>query len=116
MDTLAPRRLLATVVCTALVLVLVATEARATFIVTEPWVRVAGDARSAEAYMELRSTDGVRLIAAHADAATGIALRGPGPRGAAVSGISLPAGVTVKLAPGKFRIALTNLRQPLKLG
>jgi len=97
-------------------LALFATDAAAIFIVTEPWVRLAPDARSAEAYMELRSTEGARLVAVRAAVATGVALLAPGATRAPVAEVPLPADATVKLAPGAFRIALANLDHPLKLG
>src|SRR4029453_5607433 len=99
-----------------LVLALVVTDAAALFIVTEPWVRVAPDARSAEAYMELRSTEGARLVEVRTEDATGVALLAPGARRAPVTQIPLAANTTVKLAPGAFRIVLPRLSRPLKLG
>ena len=93
-----------------------ATDAAAIFIVTEPWVRLAPNGRSAEAYMELRSTEGARLVAVRAADATGVVLLAPGSKRAAVAEIPLAADATVKLAPGAFRIALAHLDRPLKLG
>jgi hypothetical protein len=113
MDTRGRKRLLHTI---AWGLALVAADAAATFIVTEPWVRLAPDGRSAEAFMELRSTEGARLVAARAENATSVALRAPGPERRTVTEIPLPAGATVKLVPGAFRISLANLKRPLRLG
>lgn len=84
--------------------------------VTEPWVRVAPSARSAEAFMQIRSTDEARLVAVHAEVAPGATLRSPGAHPATVSEIRLPAGATVRLAPGAYRIALPALGGPLKAG
>lgn len=115
MDTRVRRRWLRSATW-GVALALVAADAAATFIVTEPWVRLAPDGRSAEAYMELRSSEGARLVAVRAEIAAGVALRAPGPERRAVAAIPLPPGDVVKLAPGAFRISLANLKRPLKLG
>ena len=39
------------------------------FIVTEPWVRVAPNGRSAEAYMQLKSTDGATVVGVRSEIA-----------------------------------------------
>lgn len=115
MNTRARRRLLGSVAW-GLALAIAATDAAAIFIVTEPWVRLAPDGRSAEAFMELRSTEGARLVAARADVTTNVVLRRPGAARTAVAEIPLPPGATVRLAPGAFRIALANLDRSLQLG
>jgi copper(I)-binding protein len=99
-----------------LALALLSSDAAAIFIVTEPWVRLAPNARSAEAYMELRSTEGARLVAVSTAVATGVVLLAPVATRSAVPEIPLAANATVKLAPGAFRIALAHLDRPLKLG
>jgi copper(I)-binding protein len=86
------------------------------FIVTEPWVRLAADARSGEAYMQLTSTEGATVIGVRSEVAPGVTMRPPGKVPATVGEIHLPAGVTVMLAPGGFRMALPKLARPLKLG
>lgn len=88
----------------------------AVFAVTEPWVRVAPNGRSAEAFMQLLSSDGATLVGARSVVVDKIDLRPPGDGKAAVREISLPAGVTVMLAPGAWRLALPALKRPLKLG
>ena len=75
-----------------LALALIPVDAAAIFIATEPWVRVAANARSAEGYMELVSTDGAALVAVRCDAAAGVAIRAPGTTGATVGRLTLPAG------------------------
>jgi copper(I)-binding protein len=91
-------------------------DAAAIFIVTEPWVRLAPGARMAEGYMELVSTEGAALVAVRSDVTSEVAIRAPGTTRAPVGKIALPAGTTVKLAPGAYRIALARLNRPLKLG
>lgn len=90
--------------------------ATSVLVVTEPWVRVAANGRSAEAYMQLRSSDGATVIDVRCDFATNVAMRPPGGSGATVHAIPLPPGVTVHLAPGAYRLALPNLERPLKIG
>ncbi len=99
-----------------LVLALAPTRAAAIFIVTEPWVRLSADGRTAEAYMELRSTEGATLVGVYTDAATDIVIRPPGTKRTSIKEIRLPAGETVMLAPGKSRFALARLTGSLKLG
>ncbi len=53
----------------ALVFTFGASDAQALFVINEPWVRVAADGRSAEAYMRLTSTEGAKLISAKSFAA-----------------------------------------------
>jgi copper(I)-binding protein len=99
-----------------LALALIPIDASAIFIVTEPWVRVAANARSAEGYMELVRTEGAALIGVRSDVTSEAAIRAPGRTRATVSKIALPAGLTVTLAPGAYRIGLLRLNHPLKLG
>ena len=90
--------------------------AAALFVVTEPWVRLAPSARSAEAYMELLSTDGAKLVGVRSEATASIVMRRPGTNRAAAAEIPLPAHTTVKLAPGAYRFALADLNRGLKRG
>lgn len=99
-----------------LMLPLAPAHAVALFIVTEPWVRVAPNARSAEAYMQLRSTEGATVVGVRSEVAAEVTLRVPGKSGRAVREIPLPAGKNVVLAPGALRIALLKLARPFKLG
>jgi copper(I)-binding protein len=93
-----------------------ATEATALLIVTEPWVRPSANARSAEAFMELTSTEGATLVEARCEAPASIEMRAPGTARASVRTIELPAGKKVMLAPGASRLALAGLAPPLRLG
>ena len=86
------------------------------FIVTEPWVRVAPNGRSAEGYMELTSTDGAKLVAVRSDITANVVMQAPGPKAAAVGEVPLPAGVLVRLQSGGYRVKLPTLNQKLKLG
>ena len=99
-----------------LAIALIATDAAAIFIVTEPWVRLSPNARSAEAYMQLRSTEGATLVGVRSDATVNIEIRPPGTTRTSVRAIKLPAGETVMLAPGAHRFVLASLNRPLKLG
>ena len=99
-----------------LAVALIPAHAASLFVVTEPWVRVASNGRAAEAYMELRSTDGATLVAVKSDIATEVVMRSPGASGAPLSRIPLAAGSTVKLAPGGYRLVLASLDRTLKLG
>jgi copper(I)-binding protein len=89
--------------------------AASTFAVTEPWIRVAPNGRSAEGYMEVRSSDGATLVGVRSDVAAEIAIL-PGGTARGAGKIGLPAGTTVKLVPGGPRITLARLARPLQLG
>jgi periplasmic copper chaperone A len=97
----------------ATALTLTSAHAHAVFVVTEPWVRPAGAAQSTEAYMELMSSDGATLVGVRSPVAASVALDGV--RGSPPS-LSLPAGATVALAPGKYRLTLRKLDSTLRLG
>lgn len=90
--------------------------AASVFVVTEPWVRVTPNARSAEAFMQLKSTEEARLVGVRSDVVADVTMRPPGATRATVSQIHLPAGVAVLLAPGAYRLALAALGHPLKPG
>lgn len=95
---------------------MLAAEAATVFAVTEPWVRVAPDGKSAEVFMQLRSSDGAAVVGVKSDVVTGVTMRPPGTGRATVARIVLPAGETVLLAPGAQRLAIPRLPKPLKLG
>ena len=95
---------------------LIPADAAAVLIVSEPWVRVAPKTRSAEGYVQLRSTEGATLVAVRSDAASKIEIREAGSTRPSIEGIKLPAGETVMLAPGAHRLMLANLHRRLKLG
>jgi len=93
-----------------------AADAASVFVVTEPWVRVAPDGRSAEVFMQLRSSDEAAIVGVKSDAVTGVTMRPAGTGRATAARITLPAGQTVLLAPGAQRFAIAKVGKPLKLG
>jgi len=97
-------------------LALAAQQASALFIVNQPWARPAQPGQATEAYMDLTSTDGAALVGVTSDAAATATIRAPGKTLGKNLRVPLPAKTLVALAPGGYRIALTGLKQPLKLG
>jgi copper(I)-binding protein len=95
---------------------LCATDAAAVFVITEPWVRSAANPTTAEAYMELVSSDGSALVGVRSAGSARAELRAPGTKRDVVDRIDLPKGTKVVLAPGAYRIALSGLAKPLHLG
>jgi copper(I)-binding protein len=95
---------------------MVGAEGATVFAVTEPWVRVAPDGRSAEVFMQLRSSDGAAVVGVKSEVVAGITMRPAGTGRAPVERIVLPAGETVLLAPGAQRFAIPKLPKPLRLG
>jgi periplasmic copper chaperone A len=91
-------------------------QAEGLFIVNQPWVRPALAGQSTEAYMDLTSTAGAKLVAVASAVAAAVAIRPPDSQRAAVQTVALPAGTRVALAPGKYRIALQRVARTLKLG
>jgi hypothetical protein len=101
---------------TVAALALVSAQARAVFVVTEPWLRPAPAAQATEAYMRLMSSDGATLIGVRSPIAGSVALLGTGGKRTSPMALPLPAGDTVVLAPGKFRIQLGKLSRTLRVG
>jgi periplasmic copper chaperone A len=95
---------------------LFATDAAAILVVQEPWVRIAPDARAAEGYVRLRSSEDATLVGIRSDAAASAEIRQRGKSRASAGRIKLPAGETVMLAPGADRFVLSRLVRPMKLG
>jgi copper(I)-binding protein len=93
-----------------------AADAHALFIVNQPWVRPAAQGRSTEAYMDLTSTEGAALVGARSDAAAFVAIPTPGKSAGDVGRLRLPANAMIRLAPGGYRIVLSKLVRPIKLG
>ncbi|MEO8754217.1 MAG: copper chaperone PCu(A)C [Casimicrobiaceae bacterium] len=91
----------------------VSAHAHAVLVINEPWVRPAQAAQATEAYMELQSSDGATLVGARSAAAGRITLVGT--HGSTLA-VPLPAGRSVLLAPGKFRLALLKLARTLRAG
>jgi periplasmic copper chaperone A len=100
----------------ALVLAGIPPCAHAVLAINLPWVRVAGNAASAEVFMEIQSSEGATLVDARSDAATSVTIRRPGKGTGTIGKLPLPAGVPVMLAPDGYRLALTRLTHPIKLG
>ena len=90
--------------------------AGALFIVNQPWVRPAKTAQTTEAYMNLTSTEGARLVAVRTDAAKEAAIRAPGKTTVNAPSVRLPAGTLVALAPGQYRLVLKQLIKTLAAG
>jgi copper(I)-binding protein len=63
--------------------------------------------------MELMSSDGATLVGVRSPVAASVALHGA--RGSPIA-LSLPAGATVALAPGKRRLTLGKLESALRVG
>jgi copper(I)-binding protein len=84
--------------------------------VSDPWVRVAPSGKSAEAFMEIMSSEGATIVRVESDISTEVPMQRPGTKRALADSIALPAGANVKLAPGDYRLLLPKLKHPLKLG
>jgi copper(I)-binding protein len=84
--------------------------------VSDPWVRVAPNGKSAEAFMEIRSSEGATIVGVESDVTAEVSMQLPGTKRATADKIPLPGGTNVKLAPGAYRFLLANLNRSLKLG
>jgi len=90
--------------------------------VTDPWVRATAPGQKvAGAYMELSSAGGATLLAAASPVAGVVELHTMKMEEGvmkmrAVPRIELPAGQTVKLAPGGYHVMLMDLKRELKPG
>jgi copper(I)-binding protein len=84
--------------------------------VSDPWVRVAPNGTSAEAFMEITSSEGATIVRVESDVSPEVPMQRPGTKRAATDTIALPARANVKLAPGDYRFLLPKLKHPLKLG
>jgi copper(I)-binding protein len=100
----------------AMLLALVASDAGAMVVVIQPWVRLSADARSAEAFLQLRSSEDAKLVGALSNASAYTAIRQPALAGTSVTEVPLPAGETVMLAPGAQRLVLARLSRRMKQG
>ena len=92
-----------------------ATEAGAVLTINLAWVRMSPGGHSAEAYMQVTSSEDARLVEVRSFAAKAASLRAAGGK-AALRELPLPAKVDVDLRPGGYHIALEGLTRPLKLG
>ena len=66
--------------------------------------------------MELVSSDGAAVVSVRSTGAAGVELRAPGTKRVAVDRIELPKATKIMLAPAGYRIALSGLAKPLRLG
>ena len=110
------RRPALTVLLTAIAsaAVLAALDARAVLSINEPWVRVTPDGRSADVFVNVRSSDPLTLVAVDSFAARAVTIR-TGDNVVAKS-LALPANTPVELKPDGSRIRLTGLVRRIKLG
>ena len=93
-----------------------ATDAGAVLTINLAWVRMSPGGHSAEAYMQVTSSEDVKLVEVRSFAAKAASVRTSPPRNLVVREITLPAKVAVDLRPGGLHIALDGLTRPLKLG
>lgn len=77
--------------------------------VSEPWVRAARGTQPAEAYMELRSSEGGALVRFAAPTAQAVTLLGGGKAPAPLTRLALPPGQLTRLVPGGTRFVLQGL-------
>jgi periplasmic copper chaperone A len=97
-------------------LALAAQQASALFIVNQPWARPAQRGQATEVYMDLTSTEGAMLVGVTSDAAAAVTVLAPGRNSTKPTRVPLSANTLVALAPGGYRVALTGVLRPLKLG
>lgn len=103
-------------------LLLAALPALAQVTVGEPWVRATVAAQKATgAFMTLTSAQAVKLVGASSPAAGVVEVHemkmdGDTMRMRHLPALDLPAGQTVKLAPGGYHLMLLDLKQRLKEG
>lgn len=100
----------------------IAAPALAQLQVKDSWVRATvPQQRTSGAFMQLSSSSDVRLVAARTPVAGIVELHemkmeNDVMKMGAVSGIDIPAGKTVELAPGGYHIMLMDLKRQLKEG
>lgn len=103
-------------------LALIAAAAQAQTTATEPWTRGTVAAQKATgAFVQLRSPDAARLVAASSPVAGRVeihemAMEGGVMKMRQIPGLDLPAGKTVELKPGGLHLMLMDLKAPLKDG
>ena len=90
--------------------------------IADAWVRApAPGQKTAGAYVELTSDRDAAIVAAGSPAAARVEMHSTTTEGGvmrmrALPRIELPAGKTVKLAPGAIHLMLIDVKQPLKPG
>ncbi len=103
-------------------LMMAALPALAQVTVSEPWVRATVAAQKATgAFMTLTSTQAVKVVGASSPAAGAVEvhemkMENDMMKMRQVPALDLPAGQSVKLAPGGYHLMLLDLKQPLKEG
>lgn len=103
-------------------LLMAALPALAQVTVGEPWVRATVAAQKATgAFMTLTATQGGKLVGASSPVAGAVEVHemkmvDDMMRMRQLQALDLPAGQTVKLAPGGYHLMLLGLKQPLKEG
>lgn len=116
-----PRSILNAATCAALTLVS-ATAAHADVTVKEPWVRgTVASQKSTGAFMQLTTTEPVRLVEAKSGAAKIVEIHEMRMEGdrmmmKAVPGIDVVPGQTLELRPGGFHVMLIDVVKPLNAG
>jgi len=107
----------------SLLLLLCAIQAQAqTVVVKDAWIRGTVPGQSATgAFMELTGKSSARLVAAESPAAKSVEVHNMTMEGGVmkmfpVDGVDVPAGKTVKLAPGGYHIMMTGLQKALNAG
>lgn len=99
-----------------------ASSAYAQTTVTQPWARATVTQQTTSgAFMQLRSPDAAKLVAAASPVAASvqfhkIEMSGQMMKMREVDSVELPAGQTVKFAAGGFHIMLVGLKRQLKAG
>lgn len=90
--------------------------------ITAAWIRATVPQQTASgAFLQVRSADNARLVAAHSPLAASVelhkmAIDGQRMTMREVDAIDLPAGVTVNLASGGHHLMLSRLKRQLKEG
>ena len=90
--------------------------------VSNAWARATVPAQTVGGvYMDIRSATSARLVGAATSAAAraeihNMTMENGVMKMSPVNGIELPAGQSVKLAPGGYHVMLLDLKQPLKAG
>lgn len=116
-----PRSILNTLFCAALTLAS-ATAAHAQVTVKEPWVRgTVASQKATGAFMQLSTTEAVRLVEAKSGAAKIVEIHEMRMEGdrmmmKAVPGLDIVPGQTLELKPGGYHVMLIDVVKPLNAG
>jgi copper(I)-binding protein len=116
-----PRSILNALFCSALTLAS-ATVAHAQVTVKDPWVRgTVASQKATGAFMQLTTTEAVRLVEARSGAAKIVEIHEMRMEGdrmmmQAVPGLDLVPGKTLELKPGGYHVMLIDVVKPLNAG